>query len=215
VGTFIERTATRILEGIGTRLWGFAPRLMATIVAEKGAGPALGWFVQNMPRYERTLAAFGPIRTHILCAYVSLLRGCPYCTFGHALALELHYLKERDRLFPLDEQAIVALARLDPGVARQRLGAVLEEAALGEECAFLDRMKAALDGKIERPEGDDARIVHLVEMFAVLNACGIKGDVEPDEAHDPINKDKALKERYAAMRANAARAPSVGAARAG
>jgi hypothetical protein len=210
---FLEQTATGILEGLGTRLWGFAPRLMATIVSELGPLPALGWFVRNMPRYERTLASFGGVRTHLLCLYVSLLRGCPYCTMGHARAFELLYLKERGTLFPLDEHAILALQRLEPGAIRERLGDALTAAGLGEECAFLDRMKAAVDGRIEHPTGDDARLAHLASMFAVLNACGIKGAVEPDEAHDPVNKDVALKERYATLRASASRSPEVARAR--
>jgi hypothetical protein len=177
---------------------------MAEMVRQLGPLPALGWFVQNMPRYERTLAAFGALRTHLVCSYVSLLRGCAYCTAGHALAFELHYLKERDKLFPLDEQAILALARLEAHVIRDRLGAALEGAGLAAECAFLDRAKAALDGGVDRPIGDDARIAHLVRMFAVLNSCGINGAVAPDEAHDPINQDKALRQRYAALRAGAA-----------
>jgi hypothetical protein len=202
---FLEQTATGILEGLGKRLWGFAPRLMATIVAELGPLPALGWFVRNMPRYERTLASFGGIRTHLICSYLSMLRGCPYCTMGHARAFELLYFKERGKLFPLDEQAILALQRLEPGAIRDRLGQALAEGGLADECRFLDRMKAILDGSVEHPKGDDARLDHLSKMFAVLNACGIKGGVEPDEAHDPINKDVTLKERYEALRASAAR----------
>jgi hypothetical protein len=36
------------------------------------------------------------------------------------------------------------------------------------------------------------------------SATPINGAVAPDEAHDPINKDKALQQRYAALRAGAA-----------
>jgi hypothetical protein len=44
-------------------------------------------------------------------------------------------------------------------------------------------------------------MVRLLKMFAVLNTCGRAGCVAPDEAHDPLNKDVALKERYRALRA--------------
>jgi hypothetical protein len=202
---FFERTATSILEGLGTRLWGFAPRLMATIVGELGPLQALGWFLRNMPRYERTLAAFGGVRTHLVCFYISLLRGCPYCTLGHARAFELLFLKERGELFPLDEEAILALQRLDAGAIRQRLGEALTKASLPDELGLLDRAKAVMDGRVADLRGDDARLDHLVKMFAVLNSCGIKGAVVPDEAHDPINKDVALKQRYAALRAGASK----------
>jgi hypothetical protein len=179
---------------------------MATIVAELGPLPALGWFVRNMPRYERTLAKFGGLRTHLVCFYISLLRGCPYCTMGHARAFELFYLKERGELFPLDEESILALQRLDPGTVRERLRDALATAGLSDELDVLDRAKAVMDGQVASPRGDDARLDHLVKMFAVLNACGIKGAVQPDEAHDPINKDVALKQRYAALRAGTSKA---------
>ena len=48
---------------------------------------------------------------------------------------------------------------------------------------------------------NDEYLLHLMSMFSVLNTCGIKRQVVPDEAHDPINKDKPLRERYAAARA--------------
>jgi hypothetical protein len=206
MATVFERAAQGLLEGVGKRLWGFRPRLMVKIVSELGALGALLWFVRNMPRYERTLAAFGGLRTHLLCFYISLLRSCSYCTFGHALAFELLYLNQYGRLFPLDEQAIVALHRVDPAAMRAQLDVALTEAGIGEERAHLNRVKAALDAPASRAEGNDARIRHLINMFAVLNSCAINGGVAPDEAHDPINKNTALKTRYFALRASAATA---------
>ena len=50
-------------------------------------------------------------------------------------------------------------------------------------------------------DADDARTLHLARMFAVLNHCGVDGRIEPDEAHSPINKDQALRARYADARA--------------
>jgi hypothetical protein len=41
----------------------------------------------------------------------------------------------------------------------------------------------------------------LRETFLVLNRRGRDGCVAPDEAHDPLNKDVALKERYRVLRA--------------
>jgi hypothetical protein len=45
------------------------------------------------------------------------------------------------------------------------------------------------------------RLRHLVDMFTVLNSCGIRGNVSPNQAHDPINKNRGLVRRYAALRA--------------
>ena len=44
------------------------------------------------------------------------------------------------------------------------------------------------------------RIAHLVYMFSRLNVIAIASGITPDEAPTPLNKDKALKLRYAASR---------------
>jgi hypothetical protein len=200
----LERRATAVLEGIGKRLWGFPPRLMGPIVVQLGPIRALWWFVSNMPRYERTLKMFGGIRTHLLCLAISLINGCSYCTFGHAYALELVYLRDHGRLFPLDEHAIGALRGLPPAALRYRLVNAVLEAGLHADVPWLDRAIVLALGEDRRPtDRDDVRVAHLVRMFAVLNEVGVTSRIAPDEAHDPLNKDSAFKQRYAGLRAAA------------
>jgi len=201
----LDRWATRLLEALGRSLWGFSPRLMREIVGRLGPLGALGWFVANMPRYERTLKVLGPLRTHLLCSGISLRNGCPYCTYGHAYAFEPHYLRERDRLFPLAEDEIVALHELAPEPLIERLAEALDAGELAGEVPLLRRLWALSEGQAEGPDEHDRRLRHLLRMFAVLNTCAIETNVAPDEAHDPINKDRALKERYAGLREAAAR----------
>ncbi len=191
-----QRIATWVLEHVGSFLWGFEPRLMSYIVARLGAFGALRWFVANMPGYERTLAALGPLPTHLAALEISIFNGCAYCIYGHALAFELHYLREKDRLFPLDEHALIALAGQEPEQQRKALSDALVAAGLEALTGLYDDVRAIWEGK----PGDPA-LEHLVRMFAVLNACGIEGRVEPDEAHDPINQDRELRRRYAELRA--------------
>jgi hypothetical protein len=76
----LDRFAVAVLEGIAKRLWGFSPRLMPVIVEQLGGVRALGWFAANMPRYERTLRAFGPVRTHLLTFFPSTSTPSPNCT---------------------------------------------------------------------------------------------------------------------------------------
>ncbi len=196
----LERGITAALERAGESMWGFRPRLMGPTVRQLGPLRALRWFGWNMPRYEQTLKAFGGLRTHLLSTTTSLVRGCAYCSFGHAYAFELIYLREHGVLFPLDEYAITGLCTLDPVVIRDRLADALHEAGLGGEVAWLDRMLELQAGSREPRDRDDMRVGHLIRMFAVLNACGIAGDVTPDQAHDPTNKDRALKHRYLLLR---------------
>ena len=196
-----ERVAIAILERIGMHLWGFRPRLMRTIVTLRGPAASLRWFVSNMPRYERTLADWGLIRTHLACAAISSENGCPYCTFGHAFALELAILREHDRLLPIDENEIAALHALGRDRRRLALREALRATGLEDETVVLERVWAVYDGAAAATD-EARRIGHLVEMFAFLNACGIEGCAAPDEAHDPINKDTALKQRYRARRSS-------------
>ncbi|HYH31681.1 MAG TPA: hypothetical protein VD903_14980 [Pseudonocardia sp.] len=203
-GRGVDRLVVRLLEGLGRRLWGFPPRLMAPLVDQMGAAEALGWFVRNMPRYERTRRLLGPLRTHVACTAVSLHNGCRYCAFGHAYAVELIYLKERGRLFPADAETMSGWLGLEPAELRQRIVEVLERADLHGEVLWVDRTLALASGTQRPVDQDEARIAHLVRMFAVLNAVGEAGGVEPDEAHDPLNKDAALKVRNAQLRRSAA-----------
>lgn len=200
----LDRLAVRLLEGLGIRLWGFPPRLMSYLVAEMGPVRALVWFARNMPRYERTLRVLGSLRTHLACTVISLANGCRYCAFGHAYAVELVHLAEHDKLLPCDAETIAEWRELTPGALRDAVVDLLERADLHGEVLWVDRTLALVSGTQQPVDRDEARIAHLVRMFAVLNAVGKAADVAPDEAHDPRNKDLALKARITRMRQSAA-----------
>jgi len=187
--------ATSLLEGIGRRLWGFKPNLMAQIVEQHGAFRTLGWFVRNLPAYEKTLESWGGVRTHLVATEISVLNGCPYCTYGHSYALELHYLKATDRLLPVAEQEIVAWHDLPEAEVVARFERLLEAAELPSEREMLERLLALRHGS-EPASPDDRRLAHLLAMFSFLNQCGTTGRTELDQAHDPINKDTALRHQY-------------------
>lgn len=195
-----DRVAVRVLEGIGLRLWGFPPRLMAPIVAQLGPFRALAWFVRNMPRYERTLRTLGPLRTHLACTLISLHNGCRYCSFGHLYAVELVYLEQRGTLFPLDARSVPEWIGLRPHELRNRMVDVLQQADLHGEVLWVDTTLALASGTQRPVDWQEARIAHLVSMFRVLNDVGIASDIDPDEAHDPLNKDACLKARHDELR---------------
>lgn len=196
----LDRAAVGVLHGLGRRLWGFPPRLMPALVARRGALRTLGWFVANMPRYERTRSVLGPLRTHLLATTVSLANGCNYCAFGHAYALDLIYLRDHGRLFPSSVEEILQLRGAAPESIREALAEALKEAGLPEEDAWVARLLAVSSATGPPATRDDARLAHLVAMFGVLNECGSACDVAPDEAHDPVNKDTPLKRDLAQRR---------------
>ncbi|WP_232665353.1 hypothetical protein [Pseudonocardia sp. TRM90224] len=196
----LDGLSVRLLEEIGRHLWGFPPRLMSYIVAHLGAVPALVWFVRNMPRYERTLATLGPLRTHLACMAISLHNGCRYCTYGHAYAADLVYLQQRDRVLPVGPRTIVSWIGVPATELRENMHRLLQEADLHIEVLWIDRTLAMARGEQRAMDREEARIAHLVRMFNVLNTVGIAGKVEPDQAHDPLNKDVALTNLHMRMR---------------
>jgi hypothetical protein len=199
----LRRGVTAVLEHLGMYMWGFPPRMMAPVVLEFGPARALGWFLWHMPRYLRTLGAFGPVRTHLICTTISLLNGCRYCSHGHAYALELAYLREYGRLFPLSRDTIEMLRGLPPGIIRHRMVGAARGAGLHADVRWLERAANLTLAEDRRPtDRDDVRICHLVRMFGMLNSIGIAHDTEPDDAAlSPLNKDAVLKARYARLRA--------------
>jgi hypothetical protein len=204
--TIRERIATALIRGAAARMWGMPVNLMGEIVVRLGAGRALLWFAINLPRYERTRILWGPVRTHLVCAQASLLNACAYCTFAHAYALQLYYFKEHGRLFPLDEHEIVALRNGSDEELRAAFAGAAREAGLGGEVPMLERLWGLkIAGAAAGNSDDDRRLLHLIDMFNMLNYCAIDSRVPLDSAHDPINKDEALKVRYAEARLAARR----------
>ena len=191
-----SRIAQNILEMIGLSLWGFRPNLMQHIVEQHGAGASLAWFVKNMPTYENTLKQWGGIRTHLLTAGISVLNGCPYCTYGHAYALQLHHFKNTDSLMPSDENEIVSWHTLPENEAIDKFRQLIKDAGLSNELPIFERMLLFRQGVEQPASKEDKQIAHLLAMFSFLNSCGIKGKTNPDQAHDPINKDTSLRDEY-------------------
>lgn len=199
----MNRPATAVLEGIGNKLWGFKPNLMRHFVAQHGPVGAVSWFASNMPKYERILKRWGPIRTHLVATAISATNGCPYCTHGHAIAFQLHYFRDHGRLFPIDEHQMVALGSQPTDEVFAAFANALMTADLDSELPTLRRTHALIEDRNDADGETDAALLHLIDMFAALNACGIASNAEIDQVHDPINRDLALIERYEAARRDA------------
>lgn len=193
-------TAIFLIESFCDQLWGFKPNLIRPFVHQKGAVRSLFWFTRNMLKYEGILERWGPIHTHLLATAISAINGCEYCTFGHAYALELAYLKQTGQLFPLTEHDLVALCGQTEADIVNTLKPALITANLEDEILSLQRTSELY----RRPElattRHDQQLTHLITMFATLNVCGMKGNIPTDQAHDPINKNRMMRDRYLALR---------------
>lgn len=193
--SFGDKAATRILETVSGSLWDLKANLMSDIVDQHGAGRSLAWFAANMPKYEKILKVWGPLRTHYLASAISIINGCGYCTYGHAYAFNLHFFEQRNELFPLSEEDLRDAKALGAQEAEALLAGALVDGDMADEVEWLTRTVGIMESRTAS-DADDERLLHLVEMFAWLNSCGVKGDTEPDEAHDPINKNGDLRRRY-------------------
>jgi alkylhydroperoxidase family enzyme len=202
--TGLERLATGVLSAMCRALWGFTPRMIPHIVTRLGPGAALAWFAANMPRYLWTMHTLGPLRTHLAAVAISLHNGCTYCAYGHAYALELIYLRDRGRLFPVDAHTLAEWHGLPPRELGSRLRRVLQEAELHVEALWVDRTLALARGEHHPVDENEARIAHMVRMIGRMNQIAVEAGVKPDEAQNPINKNAALKARHAELRAAAA-----------
>jgi len=202
-----HKAATALLEAIGSTLWGFKPNLMQHFVAQHGPWNYVVWFASNMPRYESILRRWGPLRTHLLATAISTLNACPYCTYGHSKAFQLHYLKEKGMLFSMDEDAMFNCHTLGPAtvVVDHYVEALLENNLLGEVKPLRRMLElytedaAAVTQSSDKANGDDD-LLHLIQMFAALNVCGIQSNAVVDEIHDPINRNTELRKEYAELR---------------
>ncbi len=173
---------------------------MAHFVEQNGPVSAVSWFASNMPKYEKTLKNWGPIRTHLLASAVSLLNACRYCSVGHIEALQLHYFKQYDKLFPLSTEQMLALHERSPSELINQLLAALRIADLPDEVDPLERLFVLYRNPAMAAGEDDNIYLHLIDMFAKLNSCGITADAELDQIHDPINLETDLISRYRAAR---------------
>jgi hypothetical protein len=198
----VERLVTRLLEAMCRMVWGFAPRMISHIVHRLGPGHAMLWIGANMPRMLWTMHVLGPLRTHLAAMAISLHYGCTYCTYGHAFALELIYLRDRGHLFPVDAHTIATWWNIESRTLARRLRTVLQDAGLHAETLWVDRTLALADG-VGPTDRDEVRVTGLVRMLGVMTRIAIEAGIEPDEAQNPINKNAALKQRYAELRAAA------------
>ena len=198
------RLVTGLVQGFCRQMWGFSPAVIAGVVQDKGPVGSMLWFLANMPRYLMTLRVLGPVRTHLACATISLNNGCAYCAFGQAYALELIYLRNTGRLFPLDVRLLSDWLDLEPRLLGARLRSVLREAGLHSELVWVDLTLAFAAGEQQPIDDAEVRLAHLVRMIGEMNRIADATGAQPDGAQDAVNKDLALKARHAALRHAAA-----------
>ncbi|MEM9135255.1 MAG: hypothetical protein AAF962_26250 [Actinomycetota bacterium] len=202
-----DRLGANTLKGVSGRVWGVRANVMDDVVAAYGTVRSMWWFGRSMSRYDKIMAEWGPIRTHLVVTTLAMVSGCRYHTVGHGSAFQLHYFAAaeaagHDWVFPLTDDDLLALVGADADTIVSVLDDALTEAGLPDEVPWLSRLLRVREtGKAT--DADDKRLRHLVKMFDRLIVVAKAASTEPDEAHDPINLDHELRDRYARARAAA------------
>ncbi|MGD1866897.1 MAG: hypothetical protein ACFB0D_20290 [Phormidesmis sp.] len=193
-------TAIFLIEIFYDQLWGFKPNIVRPVVAQKGAVRSLFWFARNSLKYASTLEQWGPLRTHLLTTSISAINGCPYSVFGQAFALQLTYLKQTGNLLPLTEREMMALCGQEEAQVLSTLEQSLSQTSLTSEILSLQRMSELRHNPTLATTEQDHQLIHLIQMFATLNTCGMRNNLPTDQAHASINKNRAMRDRYIALR---------------
>jgi len=98
------------------------------------------------------------------------------------------------------ERRLESWSGLDDRALRRRLHGALAEAGLHVEALWADRILALATGT-PPIDADEARLAHVIGMVETMNTIANDGGARKDEAHDPVNKDTAVKREHAALRA--------------
>ena len=63
---------------------------------------------------------------------------------------------------------------------------------------------ALAEGSQTPVDAAEVRLAHVIRMADTASRIAAAGNAAPDEAHDPVNKDAAVKARHAELRSAAA-----------
>jgi hypothetical protein len=201
----MRRIVTWVLLAITGKKWGLRAVLMPVIVRQLGPFAALRWASKNIPKYEKAAEEMGMMRGNLAFTLASLLNGCAYCVYAHGCAFELYYFQKYDKLFPLSDHELLNLIPLTDDDVKGRLEQALIDAGIGEEVALFHRLFALKFEGAEPQTAEDHHLVHAIGMYDFLNYCAISSQSALDDIHDKINRDEALKIRYAEARLEAGR----------
>jgi len=190
-----QRAAKFIITKVINNLWGFTPSLMMELIERKGGMGSLFFVMKNMTHYESISKKMGPIPINILTTNISILNGCPYCIYGHALAFNLYYFEKYNELFKWDEKDFEKMARLSEEEKITNILSIYQEKRINHLLPhFETQLKLRAGAKPKNQEEKNIKFINT--LYDYLNACGIESNLDPDEAHDPRNKNKALIEKY-------------------
>lgn len=150
---------------------------------------------------------YGEAEANHIVGFAGLLNGCGFCGVGHNLTANVILFKNDGSIFPIDEQEIPRLQRLDDSELISEIESRLQGTKYDEELKLLQRMYLLRNGTAEGTTDEDTFLMLALEMWLVNNECTISIglDIGPDEV--PIfakfSRDGELYARYREARSQA------------
>lgn len=150
---------------------------------------------------------YGEAHAQHLVGFAGLLNGCGFCGVGHNLTANVLLYQADGSIFPIDEQDIPRLQRLDDEALMSELREKLTDTKFTEVLGLLERMYALRNQSAEGKTEDDAFLLLALDMWLVNNECTITIglDIEPEQV--PIfakfSRDSELYGRYREARTSA------------
>lgn len=202
--TWYEKAFIRSSRAAGDLALGYHITFDEELIRQHGLSGFFRFAGATLRAQNELIAGFGEAKFHLLAGFASLWNGCDYCAYGHVLALNLCEFRETGRLYPVDEAEVHGLLRLRDGELRQLL-----EARLGQTRAdHWALLRRQLDVRFaEGPlEGEhDRLLLKSIALYEWVNECSITVEA-PAPPLGPVARDAALRDAYAAARAEARQA---------
>lgn len=163
----------------------------------------IGWF-----RYTMTTAKivgklqreFGEAEAQFIISLSSLLLGCGYCTYGHALAGSLLWFRDKGAVHPLDPSVMSELIELSDAEIIQRVEALLDDAeheALRRLARRIYRL--ALEKEQAGNHQDELLDACMWIWRWTTESTIVEGiSIKPEDAQPlhPIGHDQTIRARY-------------------
>lgn len=208
-----ERLALRGIHALSRAFAGYRAPFLDEVVRQYGLRGAMARLRRAQEIADLLEAELGERDGHLLIGFASLWNGCLFCTIGHIHAANLAHFRDTGELFPLDEDDLRrAIVRNDDAeLLAQIRGSLARHPALA---ARFERQYHLKSGEVPHPSllpgagpsasREDDLLALAITTYDWLNHCSLlsEGDGEL-VALSPLQRDRALRGRYAAARAAA------------
>ncbi len=149
---------------------------------------------------EALIGRYGPRDANLLIGFAATWNGCRFCSRSHVWVANLYHLRHTDQLFPLDDADVHGLQQLPDSDLLQRVQQILAGPDYERLRQLLTRQYQLKRGEAEGHSEDDPYLRAAIAAWDWMVECTIVVSDTGDAPADPISSDRALVQRYLALR---------------